>query len=174
MIKFSKLAAFAVVVSVCVMAFSPFLTQASGTHGKIMVEDAWARASKGKVAGAFMMIKNYADADDVLLSVASDVAKRVEIHTTKNVDGVMKMMQMVEGVPIAHNGEIMLKPGGYHVMLMGLNQHLNEGDTFSIRLTFKNAGVIDTLVTVKQAGAMGAMKHDHKMSDDKKTHKHSD
>lgn len=177
MMKISKLMAVAVVASACSILFSPLLASASGMHKKVMVEQAWARASTGKVAGAFMTLKNQTDADDVLLSASSDVAKRVEIHTTKTVDGIMKMTQMTDGVPLAGNGMVMFKPGSYHVMLMGLNRPLNEGDTFTVHLTFKNAGDIETVVTVQKAGAMGAMKHDHehKMDDKKeKSHKHND
>ncbi len=177
MIKISRLAAISAVLFACVFSILPQLVTASGMHNKIMVEDAWARASKGKVAGAFMTVKSHSDMDDILISATSDVAKRVEIHTMKTVDGIMKMKHMKDGVVVPAKGALTLKPGSYHVMLMGLNGPLIEGETFNIRLNFKHAGEVDTVVTVNAAGAMGSMKHDHGHTDHdmkKKSHKHSD
>jgi copper(I)-binding protein len=177
MTKFSRLAALGVVLFACVFAITPLMVNASGMHQKVMVEDAWARASKGKVAGAFMTVQSHSDADDVLLSAASDAAKRVEIHRMETVDGIMKMIHMHGGVTVPAKGTLTLKPGSYHVMLMGLKAPLIEGETFNIRLTFKHAGEIDTVVTVNAAGAMESMKNDHGHTDHdmkKKAHKHSD
>ena len=48
-----------------------------------------------------------------------------------------------------------LKPGGYHIMLMGLKQQLKDGETFPVTLTFEKAGAVTTTVHVAKAGAMG-------------------
>jgi copper(I)-binding protein len=53
------------------------------------------------------------------------------------------------------NGEVVLKPGSYHLMLMDLKQSLNEGEHFSGVLTFEKAGPITVVFDVKGMGAAG-------------------
>jgi len=129
--------------------------------GDVSVEDAWARASAGKAraGAAFLTIKN-AGAADKLVSAKANISKKVELHTHLHQDGVMKMRQ-VESVAVG-KGMTMLKPGGDHVMFMGLNEGLKEGSTFPLTLVFEKAGEINVDVKVMKAGAMGAMKHDMK------------
>jgi hypothetical protein len=68
-------------------------------------------------------------------------------------------MRQVEYVIIAGNGSFELKPGGFHVMLLGLKAPLIEGNQFNMTLIFKNAGEISVSVKIKK---LGAMSHNHK------------
>jgi copper(I)-binding protein len=126
--------------------------------GDISIEDVWARASAGKAraGAAFLTIKNTGEADK-LVSAKANISKKVELHTHIHDNGVMKMRQ-VESVAV-NNGTTMLKPGGDHIMFMGLNEGLKEGSSFPLTLVFEKAGEINVNVTVKAAGAMG-MSHD--------------
>ncbi len=137
--------------------------------GDIAVEGVWARASAGmaRAGAAFMTIKNSGETDK-LVAAKADVSKRVELHTHLHEDGVMKMRQ-VENIEAA-KGMTMLKPGGLHVMFMGLNAPFKAGTNFPLTLVFEKAGEIKVDVKVRKAGAMGAgeMKHDMK----KMEHKH--
>ena len=96
----------------------------------IMVMDAYARvASKvAKSGAAFMMIHNHSDQEDRLVAAASDVAKRVELHTHLEESGVMKMTKLEDGIIIPAGGMHALKRGGDHVMFMGLTRSLEHGD----------------------------------------------
>jgi len=131
--------------------------------GDISVEDVWARASAGKAraGAAFLTIKNSGDADK-LVSAKANISKKTELHTHIHDNGVMKMRQ-VEHVAV-NNGMTMLKPGGDHIMFMGLNEGLKEGTTFPLTLVFEKAGEIAVDVKVLKAGSMGMshgkMKHD--------------
>lgn len=107
---------------------------------KIMVKDAYARSSNPKVAAAFMGLMNHSGQDDRLLSASSDIAKRVELHTHKEVDGVMKMLEVEDGLAVPAGGMAMLERGGHHVMFMGLTEPLEQGDVISVTLTFEQAG----------------------------------
>ncbi|WP_417781859.1 copper chaperone PCu(A)C [Terasakiella pusilla] len=122
----------------------------------ISVEGAWARASAGmaRAGAAFMIIKNTGDADK-LIAAKADVSKRVELHTHLHQDGIMKMRQ-VESVAV-NKGMTMLKPGGDHVMFMGLDAPFKEGESFPLTLVFEKAGEINVDVQIKSAGAMGNM-----------------
>jgi hypothetical protein len=94
------------------------------------------------------MIHNETAGTDTLLSASSDVAGAVELHMTSMQDGNMQMMHQQE-VPLP-TGKTEFKPGGLHVMLIGLNQDLNPGDMFSLTLDFVTAGVIPLEVTVSE------------------------
>ncbi|MEO5336223.1 MAG: copper chaperone PCu(A)C [Magnetospirillum sp. WYHS-4] len=126
--------------------------------GSITVEEPWARASAGmaKAGAAFLTLRNDGDAPDRLVGAKSDASAKVELHTHKNVDGVM-MMRPVEAILVPGKGSAMLKPGGDHVMFMGLNKPLVEGQSVSVTLVFEKAGEVKVAIPVKAAGAMGAM-----------------
>ena len=63
----------------------------------------------------------------------------------------------------------MLKPGSYHVMLMGLKKPLTVGETFPLVLNFEKAGKVPVTVKVEPlgaaepdgAGGMGGMQGGH-------------
>lgn len=114
-------------------------------ESKIMIHDAYARvASKAAKAGAaFLEIHNMGDEDDRLISVASEVSARTELHTHEDQgDGVMKMIHLEEGFEIKAGETHALARGGDHVMFMGLNQPLGHGDVVNVTLTFEKAGEI--------------------------------
>jgi copper(I)-binding protein len=102
------------------------------------VEHAWVRATvpAQKATGAFMRIVSHADA--WLVAAASPVAASVEIHESSMHDNVMRM-RAVPRVPLRANQAFELKPGGHHVMLMGLRAPLNAGEHVPITLTFEDA-----------------------------------
>jgi copper(I)-binding protein len=67
------------------------------------------------------------------------VATMTEVHETVTVDGGMKM-QEVSSIKVTPEMSIEMKPGGYHVMLMGLVQPLEVGQTISVTLKFSKSG----------------------------------
>ena len=88
----------------------------------------------------YLKIENSGDMDDRLISADSDVATAVELHDVNMVDGVMQMRQVEAGIEIPAGETIELKPQGLHIMLIGLNQPLDIGDTFEIELEFEESG----------------------------------
>jgi copper(I)-binding protein len=119
--------------------------------GDITVTDAYARAASpsAKAGAAFMVIENTGTSEDRLVSAASEVAQRVELHTHKDMgDGVMRMVHVEEGFAIPPGGSHVLQRGGDHVMFMGLTQSLIQGETVEVVLTFENAGDVTLQVPV--------------------------
>ncbi len=139
-------------------ALPPAATAGSQGNGTIVVENPWARASAGsaKSGGAFMTIKNRGKEADRLIAAKSPVAKRASLHQTLIKDGVMKM-RPAGAIDVPAGGMVMLKPGSYHVMFMGLREPLKKGATFPLALTFEKAGEIVVTVSVRKAGAMNGM-----------------
>lgn len=117
----------------------------------------WARATPGgaQTAAAYMTLMNKGAGADRLLAVATPVAKTAALHKTENRNGVMQMLP-VEGVDLPPGSQAVFKPGGYHIMLMGLTHPLAEGQSFPLTLTFAKAGEITVAVKVRKVGAMGA------------------
>jgi copper(I)-binding protein len=136
------------------------LTAAAQTR----VEDSWVRATVAgqPSSGAFMRIT--VDTDSTLLNVTSPVARDVQIHEMSMTNDVMRMGP-VDAVPLPAGKTVALDPDGYHVMLMGLNGQIKEGDQVPLTLTVKNArGETEVVnVTAPARGAMD-MGHDHGMT----------
>ena len=135
--------------------------------GSLTISGAFARASAGmaKAGGGFMKIMNEGEADK-LLSAASDVADRTELHTHIK-DGDVMRMREVDHIDVPAGGHVELKPGGYHVMFIGLKAPLKEGESVPVQLTFEKAGQVSVTVKVGPVGAKEHMGHSHKSN-----HKH--
>lgn len=135
---------------------------AAQSHDGMHITDAYARVSgpSAQSGAVFMVLENHGTAEDRLISVASDVAAKVELHTHKqDANGVMQMLEVPEGFAVAAGATHALARGGDHVMLLGLTRSLNDGDTFPLTLTFQRGEVITIDVTVDLQRAAPAMGH---------------
>jgi periplasmic copper chaperone A len=150
---FSTLACAALLIAFAV----PALAQGGG-DASITVEQPWARATPaGAITGAaYMTLDNKSGTADRLTGASSDVAEKVQIHEMKVENGVMKMREVAGGLPIPAKGSVVLKPGSYHVMLIGLKKPLAPGEKFAMTLTFAKAGNISVTVPVQAMGATPA------------------
>jgi copper(I)-binding protein len=99
-----------------------------------------AGAESGGTTAAFMTIQNAGEADDRLIAAAVDasIAAVVELHETTMDGDVMRMQPVEGGILVPAGGSVELKPRGLHIMLMGVQATLNEGDTVSLTLTFES------------------------------------
>ncbi|HLN23947.1 MAG TPA: copper chaperone PCu(A)C [Patescibacteria group bacterium] len=132
--------------------------------GSLTIETPWARASAGANSAAFMTIKNDGDTPERLLTTKSDAAKDVQLHSSFK-DGEVMKMRPVDGIDVPAHGSIELKPGGYHIMLMGLAAPLKDGESFPLTLGFQHAGEVKVTVAVQTIAAMGAAMHEHMQGD---------
>lgn len=128
--------------------------EAQAPTAHITVKQPWARATPGgaKIGAAYMALSNNGDTSDRLLGAATPVATQVQFHRHTEKDGISRMRE-VKTVEIAPHAEVAMKPGGMHVMLVGLKQSLKEGDTFPLTLQFERAGRIEINVPVTRVGA---------------------
>ncbi|MEI7925557.1 MAG: copper chaperone PCu(A)C [Chloroflexota bacterium] len=127
----------------------------------VTMSDVWARATPGlpdENSAVYAVLQNKgAKAERVVsASVPAAIAKRVELHTTVQEAGVMKMVQ-VEGYDLPASGTVKLEPGGNHIMLLGIAKQFKVGDTFTVTLKLQSGSTIESKVEVKNApgGAMG-------------------
>jgi uncharacterized protein YcnI/copper(I)-binding protein len=132
--------------------------------GDLRVTAPWTRATPGgaKIAGGYLTITNTGKEPDRLMSASTAVADHAEIHEMSMIDNVMKMRPLPNGLTIKPGETVALKPGGYHMMFMGLKQQLKQGDTISATLVFEKAGKIDVIFNVSGIGASQAPMPMHK------------
>ncbi|NUM41154.1 MAG: copper chaperone PCu(A)C [Leptospiraceae bacterium] len=100
-----------------------------GKDNNIIIENAYIKhvPPVSPNSAAFLTIKNNSISDVSLIKVESDISKVVEMHTMTMESGVMKMRQ-VETILIKANGSTELKPGGLHIMLIGIKNPLKLGE----------------------------------------------
>lgn len=164
MVKLARLAGmiiFLIVLTAC---------GGSGSTGgaAIEVRDAWARAATamgeeghggmatpavgmegmGANSAAYMLLRNNGATADRLLRAESDVAEAVELHISE-MKGEVMTMRPIESVEVPAGGEAELKPGGMHVMLIGLKRNLMAGESITLVLVFENAGRVSVQAEVR-------------------------
>lgn len=120
----------------------------------IDIDDAWARATvpAQMSSAAYFTVRNTGGADK-LLSVSSP-SGNASMHSTSMDNGVMRMRPLAD-LEVPANATVELKPGGTHVMLMGLKAPLTAGSTIQLDLKFEKSG--DRHVTAEVRPASGAM-----------------
>jgi copper(I)-binding protein len=98
----------------------------------------------------FMLLKNEGSEPDRLVGGQTDVAEVVEIHETVMEGEVMKMQMLPDGLDAPAKSEVLLEPGSYHIMLIGIKRDLKVGDTFSLNLQFEKSGTITVQPEVRE------------------------
>ena len=144
-----KLLAFAAALT---LIAAPVLAASS----TVQVSQAWSRpAPQGGNGAGYAVIRNTGPAADTLIAVATPVAGRAEIHESMIMGGQAMMHPRPGGLPVPAGATVALKPGGWHIMLMGLKQPLKAGDHYPATLTFKKAGKVTVQFSVQATAPAG-------------------
>ena len=144
----------AILVGGIALAFSVAAQDAQ--VGKIKIEGAYTRTTVPgqKVAGGFMKIIDQGAADQ-LISASSPVADEVQLHTM-SMEGNTMQMRQVKAIDVPATGVVELKPGGLHLMFMGIKTPLKAGDLIPVKLKFAKAGEVEVKLPVQPMGHTGA------------------
>lgn len=121
--------------------------------GNVRVSDPWARATSGDVGAGYMRIANRGDVPAKLVGGTTPLAQTVEIHMMSMEGGVMRMRAMGEGLEVPAHGDVVLAPGGLHVMLIGLKQPLAAGEKVPLTLSFDGGTTVAVELEVREVGA---------------------
>jgi copper(I)-binding protein len=126
---------------------------AAAEDASIRLEGPWVRRAPvvpntPSSAAGYVTIVNQGGTPDVLLSAAADLAASVEIHETRNMSGMM-MMERIPKIALPPGGRVELKPGGYHLMLMGLKRALSPGQSVTLTLVCERAGPVTIRAEVR-------------------------
>lgn len=122
---------------------------------QVEIKGAWVQEGPPSqtITAAFMLIENHGPDEIALLSAGTDAARVVELHKMELEDGMMRMHR-VDSIKIPAGGSVELKPGGYHLMVIGLKKNLKEGDEVSFTLQF-SGGIKKTVkIPVKRRDSM--------------------
>lgn len=130
----------------------------------LRIEAPWSRATPGavRVGAGYLRITNTGAAPDRLIGGSTSVSDRLEVHEMSTANGVMSMRKLQDGLVIEPGKTVELRPGGYHMMFIGLHRALTEGETFKATLTFEKAGTVEIEFRVGGIGAAApAEEHRH-------------
>jgi periplasmic copper chaperone A len=130
-------------------------------EGNLTIGHPWVRptAEGQKEGAAYLSIKDNGREADRLVSAESPVAEKIELHKSVEEGGVMKMLSMKSGIEVEPGSTVEFKPGGYHVMLIGLKQSLKEGEMIPLTLTFAKAGSVKVEAKVEKSSSAMSEKH---------------
>lgn len=139
------------------------LTGAVAQAAELQVSEPWvALAPPGAHAtAAFMELRNPGDEPVDLVAADADGFQVVELHRSVNENGMHRMIQQ-ERITVPAGGSVRLAPGGYHVMLIGIQRELAEGESVTLELTLGDGSrlSVDAPVTPREQ-AMGGHGHGH-------------
>jgi hypothetical protein len=125
------------------------------TIGAIVIGHPWARAALANGnAAAYMTLRNSGGEAERLRSASTPIARTVELHTHIR-DGEVMRMRPVPDIPVPAGQTVRLRPGGLHVMLIGLTEPLRQGTTVPLTLRFERAGEATVQLEIQAAGARG-------------------
>jgi copper(I)-binding protein len=134
------------------------------SEGKsVAIENPWSRATPpgANIAAGYMTIENKSASADRLVGASSPLAAKVETHVTMRDGDIMKMRE-VKGYEVPAKGRFELKPGGAHLMLVGIKHPFKDGDKVPLVLRFEKAGEVKVEMPVRSAApAAGHMDMNH-------------
>ncbi len=161
--SFTRRAAIVAAISTILLAaFAPHSRAHSYRIGDLEINHPWTRATppSARVAGGYLAITNKGSVPDRLLSATFSGSASTEVHEMAHEGGVMRMRELPKGLEIRPGATVELKPGGFHLMFIGLKAGLREKEQLKGVLVFEKAGRIEVDFAVEAIGARGG-EHDH-------------
>ena len=151
------------ILSAAALAFaSAFAHAHSFKLGEIDIGHPYARATvAGQPTGGGYLSLDNKGRDDKLLSATAAVSASVELHSM-SMEGDVMRMRRVDGIALPTGKKVELKPGGFHLMFVGLKAPLKAGDKFPMTLKFEKAGEVEVTVNVEAPKAAGEAAAEHK------------
>ena len=126
---------------------------AQWTQNGVTVICAWAEATQpgATAAPVYLWISASPQGKQTLVDALAEVAQGVEIDGFVRVGGEMQRVRL-QNLPVEADTALELAPGGYHLLLTGLNTPLVPGPTFGMLLNFDPAGGLEIEVQVVPIG----------------------
>jgi copper(I)-binding protein len=123
--------------------------------GSIEIGQPWSRAtpSTAPSAGGFLTLTNKGDGPDRLIAVETSAARLAEVHEMKMDGAVMRMRALENGIALPPGRTVEFKPGGYHVMFIGLKAPFVKDQKVPATLVFEKAGRVEVEFEVDALGA---------------------
>ena len=122
----------------------------AGCTGSLDARDAHARPVPvaGGVGAVYLTLANDSADDDRLLGAESEACASIELHESREQDGIARMIPHPDGLALPAGSRVELRPGGHHLMLYGVRRPLAEGEVLRLRLRFERAGLRELEVPI--------------------------
>lgn len=131
-------------------AASSDATASTTAADSVSVGDPWVKAAESGMSAAFGDLTNAGTEDVTVVSVTTPASPMIELHeTVENESGEMVMREKDGGFTIPAGGEMLLEPGGNHIMLMDLAEPLVPGAEVTLTLTFSDESTVELTAPVK-------------------------
>lgn len=153
--------------------------ETTGTEEVVEFDDGWAGATDTEMSGVFGIIRNTGDSDLHLAGVSGDIDGAHELHEVVPGGGGMMMQEKKDGFVIPAGGELILEPGGDHIMLMELTEPITTGQEIALTLEFGDGAEQDVTISARdfEGGGenySGDDHGDHAGHDDDNDDEHAD
>ena len=144
-------------------ALLPALASAEPNAG-LALEGAWVRALPPTQTNtaAYLEITNNGGEAVTVIGGRAELAQKLEIHTTREIDGYMRMKQL-EQLDLAPGAVVKLAPGGTHLMLLGLDRMPVSGENVQLCLELAGGAQVCTEAEVRKTA--GQQHHHHHKQD---------
>ena len=119
------------------LLFAALAMAAGLAQASVTATDAWVRGTVAaqKTTGAFVTLQS--SEESRLVAVTTPAARSAEIHASEQKQGVMHM-HALDAIALPAGQRVELKPGSFHIMLVGLTRALGAGDTVPLTFTFED------------------------------------
>lgn len=153
----------ALVPVLVIAALLPAPASIAAETGTLHVSGAWVRPMPpgARVGGGYVEIHNAGDSARRLLGAESPRASSMEIHTMAEVDGVMRMRRLPDGIEIPAGARVALKPGAEHLMFFNPEPAFAEGEAIPVTLRFDGDELIQVEFGVADRSGKPAEPHAH-------------
>jgi copper(I)-binding protein len=119
------------------------------SRAAITLSNGWAKAANSGMSAAFGMVKNPSAQAVRVIGAYSSYAKAVQLHEVVAKDGSMVMQQKAGGFAIPASGMLELKPGGNHLMFVGITKPITAGAQIPVTLITSDGGLLRVKVLAK-------------------------
>jgi copper(I)-binding protein len=146
-----------VFIAACV-AIVAFASPPAAAHGYIkgfiQVRHPWTRVTPpgAEVAAGYLEIRNTGRETDRVIGASTPVADRVELHVMASEQGIMKMREATS-FEVPARKRLVLRPGGTHLMIVGLRKPFVKGQRIPLTLRFERGGDVHIELEVQAGGS---------------------
>lgn len=132
------------------LAAVPAVAASQEPASPLRFQNGWARpqAETSRPSGGYITVENTGRDTVVITGASCAGAARTEIHEMVTQDGMMRMRRLPELV-VAPGATVQLRPGGMHIMLMGLTEPLVAGRSLACTITLRDGSTVATSLAVR-------------------------
>jgi copper(I)-binding protein len=153
-----RLANLLTTATLALLVLAPGAIAQQPAPSSVEISQAWSRATPAgaPVGVGYVTLTNHGGEADRLIGGSTEIADRIEVHEMSMDNGVMKMRELPDGLEVKPGATAQMKPGGDHLMLVGLKRSLREGERFKAQLEFAKSGKAEVEFVVQGLGAVKA------------------